>query len=235
MLGGLKAGDGRCRRRDSNPHTRRHRNLNPACLPVPPLRLCLIASLRSARIALWSPPTSYSLADDKACLLLPPQHGGARSVFNCFAPLSADRALEPAYFVAFASLADDKACLLLPPQHGGARSVFNCFAPLSADRALEPAYFVVPRGGEERLPSLLLSTAVRDPCLIASLSSVQIFQLQVSLELVDVAGGLDIVLSDCDGAVALLVDVDDEGGADDPLDELAVKQLLPVRAVGVER
>ena len=27
-----------CRRRDSNPHTRRHRNLNPACLPVPPLR-----------------------------------------------------------------------------------------------------------------------------------------------------------------------------------------------------
>src|SRR5690625_2084758 len=28
----------RCRRRDSNPHTRRHRNLNPACLPIPPLR-----------------------------------------------------------------------------------------------------------------------------------------------------------------------------------------------------
>jgi hypothetical protein len=27
-----------CRRRDSNPHTRRHRNLNPACLPIPPLR-----------------------------------------------------------------------------------------------------------------------------------------------------------------------------------------------------
>ena len=30
----------RCRRRDSNPHTRRHRDLNPACLPVPPLRPC---------------------------------------------------------------------------------------------------------------------------------------------------------------------------------------------------
>jgi hypothetical protein len=28
----------RCRRRDSNPHTTRHRNLNPACLPIPPLR-----------------------------------------------------------------------------------------------------------------------------------------------------------------------------------------------------
>ena len=28
---------GKCRRRDSNPHTRRHRNLNPACLPISPL------------------------------------------------------------------------------------------------------------------------------------------------------------------------------------------------------
>src|SRR5687768_10147895 len=91
-------------------------------------------------------------------------------------------------------------------------ALFNCFAPLSADRPSE-------------------ARSVFD----ASLPSVQIFQLQVSLELVDVAGGLDIVLSYGDGSVALLVDVDDEGRADDPLDELAVEQLLPVRAVGVER
>src|SRR3954452_14041579 len=32
----VRAGD-RCERRDSNPHALRHRNLNPACLPVPPL------------------------------------------------------------------------------------------------------------------------------------------------------------------------------------------------------
>ena len=36
-------------------------------------------SARSARIAPWSPPTSSSLADVKACLLVPPHHGGARS------------------------------------------------------------------------------------------------------------------------------------------------------------
>jgi hypothetical protein len=58
----------RCRRRDSNPHTRRHRNLNPACLPVPPLRQYSIASLaalvqRGSR--LWSAPTSSSLGDHK--------------------------------------------------------------------------------------------------------------------------------------------------------------------------
>jgi hypothetical protein len=42
-------------------------------------------------------------------------------------------------------------------------------APLAADRALEPAYFVVTRGTEERVPSLLLSTAARDPVSNCSL------------------------------------------------------------------
>jgi hypothetical protein len=36
------------RRRDSNPHAFRHRNLNPACLPVPPLRLA-VTSVRPWR------------------------------------------------------------------------------------------------------------------------------------------------------------------------------------------
>jgi len=34
-----------------------------------------LAFARSARIALFNSPTSSSLADDKACLLAPPQHG----------------------------------------------------------------------------------------------------------------------------------------------------------------
>jgi hypothetical protein len=34
-----------------------------------------LALARSARIAPWSSPTSSSLADEKACLLAPPQHG----------------------------------------------------------------------------------------------------------------------------------------------------------------
>jgi len=39
------------------------------------------ANIAAARIAPSSSPTSASLADDKACLLAPPQHGeGARSV-----------------------------------------------------------------------------------------------------------------------------------------------------------
>ena len=40
---------------------------------------CSARFARSARIAPWSPPTSSSLADDKACLLVPPHRGGARS------------------------------------------------------------------------------------------------------------------------------------------------------------
>ena len=38
-----------CRRRDLNPHARRHRILNPACLPIPPLRLAGARSVTAAR------------------------------------------------------------------------------------------------------------------------------------------------------------------------------------------
>jgi len=58
------------------------------------LFLCLIARCRSLRIAPGKPPTLSSLADEKACRLAPPQHGGARSGaseddgggFSMFAP-----------------------------------------------------------------------------------------------------------------------------------------------------
>src|SRR5829696_7150189 len=78
-----------------------------------------IASLRSARIALWSPPTSSSLPDERrVCSLL--LNTGARDPgLDCFAPLSADRAMESADFVVPPRR---KTCLLTPPQHGGARS-----------------------------------------------------------------------------------------------------------------
>jgi hypothetical protein len=51
--------------------------------------------LRSApaRIALWSPPTSFSLADGRACLLARPQHGGARSEATSLSSLLGHRAL----------------------------------------------------------------------------------------------------------------------------------------------
>jgi hypothetical protein len=48
-------------------------------------------------------------------------------------------------------------------------TVLDLLAPLAADRALEPAYFVVTRGTKERVPSLLVSTAARDPGLNCSL------------------------------------------------------------------
>ena len=51
--------------------------------------------------------------------------------------------------------------------------------------------------------------------------------MEISLELVDVAGGLHVVLSDRNCALTLLVDVDDKGRADYPLDQLAVQQLSP--------
>jgi hypothetical protein len=142
-------------------------------------------------------------------------------------------------------------------------AIFNCFAPLSADCALEPAYFVPQLAAgagaryaraslmwsfaeEERLRSLLLSTAARDPMpTCQNLNTKYGAQIltsrgwslhtKVSLELVDVTAGLHVVLRDGNGAVALLVDVDDERGADHALDQLAVEQFLPVRAVGVER
>ena len=41
-----------------------------------PSLIAPLACARSARIAPWNPPTSSSLADEKACLLAPPQHGG---------------------------------------------------------------------------------------------------------------------------------------------------------------
>ena len=59
--------------------------------------------------------------------------------------------------------------------------------------------------------------------------------MKVPLELVDVTGGLHVVLRNRDGAVALLVDVDNKGSADHSFDELAVEQLLAVRAVSIER
>jgi hypothetical protein len=56
----------------------------------------LNCSLRSLRIALWSPPTSSSLADGEACPLTPPQHDGARSGIRLLAPLCA-HSLPPAW------------------------------------------------------------------------------------------------------------------------------------------
>ena len=59
--------------------------------------------------------------------------------------------------------------------------------------------------------------------------------MKVSLELVHVAGRLHVVLSNRDRAVPLLVDVDHECRSDHSLDQLAVEQLLSVRAIGIER
>ena len=58
-----------------------------------PRRLRLIAPLafaRSARIAPSSSPTSSSLADDKACLLAPPQHGEGAIRFEARVVLAED-------------------------------------------------------------------------------------------------------------------------------------------------
>jgi hypothetical protein len=65
-----------------------------------------------------------------------------------------------------------KACRLLSRQHGGARSGFDCFArqgSLSADRALWPPTSS-SLADEKRVGSFLVSTAARDPVLIASLA-----------------------------------------------------------------
>ena len=59
--------------------------------------------------------------------------------------------------------------------------------------------------------------------------------MKVSLELVHVAGRFHVVLSNGDRAVPLLVDVDHERRSDHSLDQLAVEQLLSVRAIGIER
>ena len=64
-----------------------------------------------------------------------------------------------------------KACPVAPPQHGGARRVRwpRSSSSLGADRALEPPTSSSLRDGKH-VPSLLLSTAARDPCLIARLA-----------------------------------------------------------------
>ena len=46
------------------------------------------ANIAAARIAPSSSPTSTSLADDKACLLAPPQHGEGRDPQGLIAPLA---------------------------------------------------------------------------------------------------------------------------------------------------
>jgi hypothetical protein len=62
---------------------RRIRRNNCVGEPALVLRRFVGSSCRSAartslaRITPWSPPTSSSLADDKTCLLVPPQNGGA--------------------------------------------------------------------------------------------------------------------------------------------------------------
>ena len=49
------------------------------------------ANIAAARIAPSSSPTSSSLADDKACLLAPPQHGEGRDPQGLIAPLAVAR------------------------------------------------------------------------------------------------------------------------------------------------
>src|SRR5688572_3175405 len=78
-----------------------------------------IASLRSARIALCSPPTSSSLADETRVCSLRLSTAARDPGLDCFAPLSADRAMQSADFVVPRRR---NTCLLTPPQHGGARS-----------------------------------------------------------------------------------------------------------------
>jgi hypothetical protein len=122
-----------CRRRDSNPHTRRHRNLNPACLPVPPLRQYLL-------------PRSFY------CLIRPAH-----------------------------------SALVAP----GSRRLRR--------RA----------GTEKHLSSLLISTRRR--AIHIRVPSHWSLKMKVAFELVNVTGGLDVVLGDRDGAFALLINIDYEG------------------------
>jgi hypothetical protein len=68
-------------------------------------------SLRSLRIALWSPPTSSSFADEeRVCSLLLSTAARDPGV-QLLAPLAADRALESAHFVV---VRRRKPCLLTP-------------------------------------------------------------------------------------------------------------------------
>jgi hypothetical protein len=75
-------------------------------------------SLRSLRLALRAAAFLPCLQTETFCsLLLSPAARGPG--LDCFAPLSADRAMESADFVVPRRR---KTCLLTPPQHGGARS-----------------------------------------------------------------------------------------------------------------
>src|SRR6185295_5381665 len=84
--------------------------------------------------------------------------------------LRPDRALGAAYFVVAPGR---KACPLAPPQHGAARSMSDCSSRCT--RSARIALLVPPTlsslRDEKRVPSLLLSTAPRDPCLIAPLAA----------------------------------------------------------------
>src|SRR5687767_6780769 len=88
-------------------------------------------------------------------------HGHGKKPTQCLmlAPLAADRALESAYFVVTRVR---KACPLAPPQHSGAQSGVDCSL-----RSLQIALWNPPTssslGDEKRVPSLLLSTAARNP------------------------------------------------------------------------
>ena len=83
---------------------------------------------------------------------------------------------------------------------------------LGADRAWNPPTSS-SFADKKRVGSLLLSTARRDPgcACLASLGAAIELQMEVVLELVDMTRGLHVVLRDRDGAVALLVDVDNKG------------------------
>src|SRR5687767_918761 len=92
-----------------------------------------------------------------------PRRGAIRS--NCSAPwrsLRADRAVDPAYFVV---VPGRKACPLAPPHHGGARS--GPIAPLPGARSARMTLLIPPTSSslrdEKHVPSLLLTTAGRDP------------------------------------------------------------------------
>jgi hypothetical protein len=63
------------------------------------IALYLIARYRSLRIALWSPPTSSSLGDEKHVPSILLTTAARNPGFNCSLPLAADCALESAYFV----------------------------------------------------------------------------------------------------------------------------------------
>ena len=84
-----------CERRDSNPHALRHRNLNPACLPVPPLsqvncektlRRFYVALLTSSPSPLLDFGISKPVRRTLTILLTPPRHGLSQRHRMCGVP-----------------------------------------------------------------------------------------------------------------------------------------------------